>query len=194
MSEKRTDEILVVARDGAVIARVPRDAERVVVDAVPLHRKPTDVPKLLRGAVEALQKQAATVDVTLSVDADAKVPRANVDAEKVAWAITTLVGNALRYARHGSRRMPGGMIRVRVGTDHDALVITVEDDGPGIPDDKCARLFERAGDEVKHGSGLGLLVVHDVAVAHGGTVAVTAKCEAFTSGTTVTMRLPLDGK
>jgi signal transduction histidine kinase len=193
MSEKPAGELVVVARDGTVIARVPRDAERVVVDAVPLHPSPTDVPKLLKGAVEALQKQAAAVDVTLTVEADAKVPRANVDAEKVAWAVTLLVGNALRYARHGSRRMPGGTIRVRVGADDASLVITVEDDGPGIPDDKCACLFERTG-EVKHGSGLGLLVVHDVVTAHGGTVAVTAKCEAFTSGTTVTMRFPLDGK
>ncbi len=194
MNEKPAAELVVVARDGTVIARVPRDAERVVVDAVPLHRAPTDVPKLLNGAVEALQKQAAAVDVTLSVEASAKIPRANVDAEKVAWAVTLLVGNALRYARHGSRRMPGGTIRVRVGADDASLVIVVEDDGPGIPDGKCARLFERTGDEVKHGSGLGLLVVHDVVSAHGGTVAVTAKCEAFTSGTTVTIRLPLDGK
>ncbi len=192
MTKESTDEIVVLARDGSILGKVPPGARSVVIDAVPLHRTPTDVPALLRGAVEALEKQAATVDVTLSVEADAKVPRANVDAEKIAWAVTTLVGNALRYARHGSRRMPGGTIRVRVRADGASLVIAVEDDGPGIPDEKCAELFARTG-EVKHGSGLGLLVVHDVVVAHGGTVAVTAKCEAFTSGTTVTMRVPLDG-
>jgi len=184
------EETLIVARDGTVIARVSSGAPRIVVDAVPLHRTPTDVPKLLNGAVEALRKQAEAVDVSIAIEAASKLPRANVDAEKIAWAVTTLVGNALRYARHGSRRMPGGSIRVRVRAEGATLVIVVEDDGPGIPADKCAHLFDRTG-EVRHGSGLGLLVVHDVVVAHGGSVTVTAKQEAFASGTTVTMKLPL---
>jgi signal transduction histidine kinase len=187
---EKPSELVIVARDGSVIAKVPRDVGRVVVDAVPLHRAPTDVVTLLRGAVEALRAQAAAIDVSLVVEGDAKVPRATVDAEKIAWAVTTLVGNALRYARRGSRRMPGGSIRVRVAVEASSLAIVVEDDGPGIPDDKCANLFHRGG-EVRHGSGLGLLVVHDVVTAHGGTVDVTAKCEAFASGTTVTLRLPL---
>ena len=188
-----TNETVVVTRDGTVIAKVPTGAVRVVVDAVPLHRQGTDVPGLLVSAMEALQQQAQSLDVALTVEAEQSLPSAHVDPEKIAWAVTTLVGNALRYARRGSRRMPGGTIRVRVRRDGRDLLIAVEDDGPGIPDEKCARLFERSGDP-KHGSGLGLLVVHDVVAAHGGSVAVTAKCEAFTSGTTVTMRLPLDGR
>jgi signal transduction histidine kinase len=187
----KTRETLVVARDGSVIAKVAAGEERVVVDAVPLHRAPTDVVALLKGAVEGLQMQAKAVDVSIAVEAASKVPRANVDAEKIAWAVTTLVGNALRYARRGSRRMPGGTIRVRVGVDGAWLVVAVEDDGPGIPEEKVAKLFER-GAEVRHGSGLGLLVVHDVMIAHGGSVAVSAKVEAFASGTTVTLRFPID--
>jgi signal transduction histidine kinase len=161
-----------------------------VVEGVPLHRTPTDVPTLLRGAVEALEKQAAALDVGVTVDAPADLPQVRLDAEKIAWAVTTLVGNALRYVRRGTRRLPGGAIRVRVFVDRPWLAIAVDDDGPGIPQDKCTKLFSR-GVGVRHGAGLALMVVRDVIVAHGGRIDVESKCDAFASGTSVTLRVPL---
>lgn len=157
--------------------------------AIPLRRKPTDVPALLRGTVETLREQAAAIDVELSIEAPADVPAVDVDAEKIAWAVATLVGNALRYVRHGTRLRPGGNIRVRVGADAGAIVVAVEDDGPGIPPEKVAQLFVR-GAGVTHGTGLGLMLIEDVVAAHGGTVDVTSRHGALDGGTTVTLRLP----
>jgi len=163
-----------------------------VPDSIPLRRKPTDVPALLRGTVETLREQAAALDVALSVDAPPDLPRAEVDAEKLAWAVATLVGNALRYVRRGTRLRPGGSIRVRIGAEAGFVVITVDDDGPGIPREKVAKLFER-GAGVTHGTGLGLMLIEDVVVAHGGTIAVTSRCEGLDGGTAVTLRLPVGG-
>ena len=117
------------------------------------------------------------------------MPAVDVDAEKIAWAVATLVGNALRYVRHGTRLRPGGNIRVRVGADAGAIVVAVEDDGPGIPPEKVAQLFVR-GAGVTHGTGLGLMLIEDVVAAHGGTVDVTSRHGALDGGTTVTLRLP----
>jgi signal transduction histidine kinase len=184
-------DVVVVGRDGTPIATTERDG-RIVCDAVPLHRAPTDVRTLLEGAVEAMQKQAAAVDVTLKVESAPDLPRVVIDPEKVAWAVTSLVGNALRYARRGTRVLPGGVIVVRLSvTDDGMLLIAVEDDGPGIPQEKVDKLFAR-GSGVRHGAGLGLLVVRDVVAAHGGSVDVKSHCDRFTSGTTVTLHLPIE--
>src|SRR5271170_3775724 len=120
------------------------------MDAIPLNRTPTDLPALLEGTVEALRQQATSVDVSLSIDAAPSLPLVRVDAEKIAWAVATLVGNALRYVRRGTRRLPGGSIRVRIRAEGNAAVIAVEDDGPGILAEKVENLFRR-GAGVTHG-------------------------------------------
>src|SRR5271166_5566117 len=158
-------------------------------DGIPLRRSWTDLVPLLTGTIETLQKQARALDVALTVDAEPGLPRVNVDAEKIAWTVATLVGNALRYVRRGTRRLPGGAVRVHLRADSGQVVVSVEDDGPGIPADKVANLFRR-DHIVTHGTGLALMLIQDVVTAHGGTVDVKSHCEALGSGTTVTLRLP----
>jgi signal transduction histidine kinase len=109
-----------------------------------------------------------------------------VDPEKVAWAVTTLVGNAWRYMRLGSRQ--GGTISVRAGFDpaSSQLIIEVQDDRPGVPANTVARLFRRDGLNVR-GAGLALLMIADVCAAHGGAVDVRSDTDASVHGTTVRM-------
>jgi two-component system sensor histidine kinase TctE len=160
------------------------------MDAIPLNRTSTDLLPLIEGTVETLRQQATALDVSLVVEAAPQVPQVRVDAEKIAWAVATLVGNSLRYVRHGTRRLPGGTIYVRIRIDGGAVVIEVEDDGPGIPAEKVANLFRR-GAGVTHGTGLALMLIQDVLVAHGGSVDVQSRTDALASGTMVTLRIPL---
>jgi signal transduction histidine kinase len=155
-----------------------------------LRRSATDLVALLTGTIEALAQQARALDVALAIDAERDLPRISVDGEKVAWAVATLVGNAFRYVRRGTRRLPGGSIRVHVRAEQGWLLVTVEDDGPGIPPDKVAKLFRR-GEGVTHGTGLALMLIEDVVAAHGGAIDVQSKCEGFGSGTAITLRLPM---
>jgi signal transduction histidine kinase len=159
------------------------------VDCIPLRRRPTDLVSLLTGTIETLQEQARALDVTLGIHAPAGLAPVDVDAEKLAWAVATLVGNAFRYVRRGTRRLPGGSIHVRLHAGEGVVSVSVEDDGPGIPPDKVARLFVR-GQGVTHGTGLALMLMQDILAAHGGTIDVKCQCDAFASGTTVTLRLP----
>ena len=154
--------------------------------SIPLRLAPTDLRALLVGALEVMKQQADAIEIALDVDVADDVPRANVDAEKIAWAVTTLVGNAMRFVRKGSRHLPGGTITVRVGRDEHEIAIRVEDDGPGIPKEKLPWLFERAPGTV-HAAGLALMMVRDVAVAHGGSVDVASA----PGHTCITLHLPI---
>jgi signal transduction histidine kinase len=158
-------------------------------DVIPLHRVATALPELLHTTIEAMQKQAEALEVNLTVDAAPDLPLAYVDPDKIAWAVATLVGNSLRYVRHGTRRLPGGVIRVHVAFEAGSTVITVEDDGPGIPAEKVRGLFQRRRGGT-HGAGLALLLIQDVVEAHGGTVEVQSRHGERQSGTLVRLRLP----
>ncbi len=149
----------------------------------------TNLPALLLGALEPLQTQAQHLDVSLRLEGPESLPPVMIDPEKIAWAVTTLVGNAMRFVKRGNRHMPGGSITVRLAREGDDVLVSVEDDGPGIPEGKVPYLFKRAPGAV-HAAGLALMLVHDVAVAHGGSVEVESHTEGRERGTRITIRLP----
>ncbi|HZP47310.1 MAG TPA: HAMP domain-containing sensor histidine kinase, partial [Vicinamibacterales bacterium] len=159
-------------------------------DAIPLRRETADIRDLFRWALDVLRGQAATFDVGLDVRVDDDVPTAvSVDARKVAWAITSLVGNALRYVRRGSKTMPGGTIVVHVSRELGQVVIAVQDDGPGIPSERLQMLFNPSPPTST--VALGLAMVKDVVEAHGGSFAIESDTRAPSHGTTVRLTLPV---
>jgi signal transduction histidine kinase len=174
------------------VAELDATVELVAVPAVGLHRIPTDVHAILRYAMTALERQARALDVELGMTADPGVPAAILlDPEKIAWAVSALVGNAMRYVRHGTRQMPGGSISVTASLDEAAgdLVITVADDGPGIAAELRGRLFHRAPG-APLATGLALVVVRDIVAAHGGSLDLESSTGALDHGTTVRIRIP----
>jgi signal transduction histidine kinase len=180
-----------VALDGGA-----RTVQLVAIEALAVRRTPTDVRALLTSKLDVLSFQATASDVTLSVVVAGDVPSVvYLDSEKVAWAVTTIVGNALRYVRSGTRRMPGGTINVRAGFDHTSSQVTIEvqDDGPGIPADTVTRLFRRDGLNVR-GAGLALLLISDICAAHGGTIDLRSNTGTVEHGTAVRLVFPARGK
>jgi signal transduction histidine kinase len=167
-----------------------RRLQLVAIEALAIRRAPTDVRALLASKLSVLSFQAAAVDVTLNIVVADDVPAiVLLDSEKVAWAVTTLVGNALRYVRSG-RRIPGARIDVRAAFDPatSEVAIEVQDNGPGIPADTVTRLFRRDGLNVR-GAGLALLLMSDICLAHGGTVDVRSSVDVSKHGTTVRLTL-----
>jgi signal transduction histidine kinase len=163
----------------------------IAIAALPIRKMSIDFRGLLPPTMAVLRRQAEAIDGSLTLTIADDVPaQLTLDAEKVAWAVTTLVGNALRYIRSGTRRMPGGAIAVEMSHDAAAneVTISVQDDGPGIPADKVAHLFDRNG---RPQGGLALLLVRDIVVAHGGRCDVQSRTEAFDHGTTVRLTLPV---
>jgi signal transduction histidine kinase len=83
----------------------------------------------------------------------------------------------------------GGHIRIATRKTDDKVIISVSDDGPGIPPDVLPRIFDPffTTKDVGQGSGLGLSIVHGIVERHGGTIAVDSK---MGRGTTFTVTLP----
>jgi signal transduction histidine kinase len=187
-NSSRAATFIVPLRSGQKRLRV----HLTVVDALAVHRVPTDLRTLLPCALDALRRQAQSLDVALHIDVQGALPHTVLlDANKVAWAVTALVGNALRYVPHGSPVMPGGTIAVhaRYSDAMREIAIEVQDDGPGIPADRLPRLFEAGSDPGR--GGLGLLMVRDVVVAHGGHIEVESHERGAERGTTVRLTLPV---
>jgi signal transduction histidine kinase len=157
---------------------------------IPLRLRPTDLRALLRSHLVVMRAQAAAVDVSLTAVIADNVPDVvQLDPEKVGWAITTLIGNALRYVRHGSRQQSGAIaVSVTNDTAHSSVIVEVRDDGPGIVPAAVRRLFNV--DDPHGPSGLGLLLVYDIVVAHGGSVEVTSSTGLKDSGTTIRFSIP----
>jgi NtrC-family two-component system sensor histidine kinase KinB len=164
----------------------------VAIEALPIRRTATDIRDLLASKLAVMSFQARGDDVTVSIEVANDVPPVvQLDSEKVAWAVTTLVGNALRYVRSASRRLNSQTVAVTTGYDpaKSEITIDVQDDGPGIPADTVNRLFKRDGLNVR-GAGLALLLIRDITAAHGGRVEVRSNTAPVAHGTTIRLTLP----
>jgi signal transduction histidine kinase len=183
------------ASPAPVAITVPLRSQRrlhlTVVEAMPVRRITTDLRRLLPSTLEVLARQAKSLDVALTIDIQKDLDPISLDAEKIAWVVTALVGNALRYVRHGSYTRPGGTVTVRATCSADAREVTIEtqDDGPGIPPDALRTLSadQRTGTRI----GLGLSMVREAVVAHGGTMAILTNTDDLHRGTTIRIRLPV---
>jgi len=163
---------------GDLLLLARADARREV------RREPTDLAAVVREAAAELGSGAP--DDRLSVATrPALVQGARDDLHRAAL---NLMENALRHTPEGTP------VRVTVGPDGDAVVLVVEDDGPGIPPELRERVFDRfvrgSGDHGT-GSGLGLAIVRAVAEFHGGTISVAEPASG--TGTRFVLRLPAAG-
>lgn len=155
--------------------------ELVLVEALPMHRAATRPSDLVMRTLDIFVSQAKSNAIDLTVEQEEGIPATlHIDGEKIAWALSTLVANALRYARQHVR------INVRLDEESKELVINVSDDGPGIPDAKVRWLFDR-DPESGQSTGLALPMVRDVMSAHRGNVSVQSLPG---QGTRFTLRLP----
>jgi signal transduction histidine kinase len=181
---------------GRSAAEAIADGHRVIhvlaVDSVVIRRRATNLRELLPSKLAVLVSQADGAGVRLTIDVAENVPDVvTIDAEKISWGVTTLVGNALRYVQAPSRRLGGRVITVRATFDRAAgvVAIVIADDGPGIPADTVGRLFAGDGLNVR-GAGLSLLLVKDVMAAHGGGVDVRSRTGADDHGTAIELTFP----
>jgi two-component system OmpR family sensor kinase len=158
----------------------------------PLNLAPVDLLTLAADAVQDARMVAPGRPIDLSVAPGAAF-LVDGDESRLRQVIGNLVNNALTHTP------PDTPVRVKIASgklDHDtpAVVLDVEDDGPGMERDQAQRVFERfyradqARNRASGGTGLGLAIVSGLVAAHGGTVSVrTAPGE----GADFQVRLPL---
>jgi two-component system phosphate regulon sensor histidine kinase PhoR len=173
--EARQRFLEIIQRHAARMERLVKDLLRLArLDARQelLERVPTDVPALLRGIVDDMTPAIAGKDLAVSVDAAPGMPLLWLDGTKLHDIVRNLVENAVNYTQSG------GAVRVQAACASDELIVTVIDNGPGIPAEDLGRVFERFYRVDKSrgrpgGTGLGLAIVKHLADLHGGSVTVT---------------------
>lgn len=165
----------------------------LAVSAIPLRPVDVALDTLIRRALQPLTVQADSAHVALRVETADDLPkRIAIDGEKIAWAATVLVGNALRHVRRGSAHLPGGQIVVRLAYKplQRMISIHVEDDGDGMSPTVQRWLLEE-NPETGQAAGIALRLVHDVVTAHGGGMVIKTSTEPGDRGTGVTLWLPV---
>jgi signal transduction histidine kinase len=108
-----------------------------------------------------------------------------VDAMMLRRALDNLVRNAVQAI---SARTTNGKIEVRVHREGQNAVIEVADNGPGIPPQQIARVFDPYFTTKSEGTGLGLAIVKKVVLEHGGAVSASS---SDLGGAAFVVRLPL---
>lgn len=136
---------------------------------ITLHPQLTSIHPIIERVLDELQSPAAQKTIALQNFVPSDLV-ANADADRVEQVIFNLVDNAIKYGR------PGGHITIAAESLPNALQISVQDDGPGIPPDAQDRIFERfyrvdrARSRDQGGTGLGLAIVKHIIQSHGGKV------------------------
>jgi two-component system OmpR family sensor kinase len=150
---------------------------------LPLRR--VDLRQAVDRAAAMLQPLLEDRDVTLVVDGQAPLVLGDVD--RLQQVVANLLDNASRIVGEGGR------VDVVLGEDDGQSLLTVADNGPGIPEEDIPRLFDRfyrpqrSRDRSSGGAGLGLAIVRAIVTAHGGSIEAANRVEG---GFRFTVRLP----
>lgn len=147
-----------------------------------------DFGKLLRTLVENSELVSRARNIEVLLEDRAHVQTFYFDMEKLLIALQNIVDNAIKYT------LPGGRVTITTEKQGDYVQIKIQDTGVGIPKDEVHKLFSKffRATNVIHlqtdGSGLGLFIVKNIILRHGGQIWVDS---IEGKGTTFTIIIPL---
>jgi signal transduction histidine kinase len=172
-------------------ARQTRRLQALTEDLLLLARLDTRTPIAgpetvdLTALASRLTEQYPLTERPLTLTCDSTAPaHAHGNPDEYERLLRNLIDNAARHAAH--------RIQITIRNQDDWIVLTVHDDGPGVPTEDAERIFERfvrlddARSRDHGGTGLGLAIARDLAHRHGGTLTLTPR----TLGACFQLRLP----
>lgn len=146
------------------------DVEKIESGKMTFALKPVELRALAEHAIEANKGFAEGFGVTVRLDPSSVEAAVRVDPDRMTQVIINLLSNAVKFSP------PGGEVVVRIANDGSRARLSVQDHGPGIPEDYRERIFEKfvqvdATDaRQKGGTGLGLSIVKQIMLRLGGDV------------------------
>jgi signal transduction histidine kinase len=156
-----------------VVAETDR-LERLVGDVLDLaklqahrftvRREEVDLERLLDHAYGAFAEEARRREIDYSISGIEAAPVIVSDGDRVLQVITNLLSNAFRWTPDGGR------IELRLASANGVVSVDVVDSGPGVPASQRARIFEAFVSQDADGTGLGLPIARELAVALGGGI------------------------
>lgn len=182
MMERQVDHMVRLVDDLMEVSRITRGK-------VELRRQRVDLREIAHTAVETSRPliDAGTHELVVSL-CDAPVVL-DADAVRLTQAVANLLNNSAKYTDRGGR------IALTVSREADSGVVSIRDNGSGIPPDMLAKVFDlftqvdRTYSRAQGGLGIGLTLVRSMVDMHGGTV--EARSEGAGRGSEFIVRLPL---
>ena len=163
------------------------DASRMRYDKVDLQRRLIDLRDVIDATMDATRPHAARRSVTVDVDVSCGPVQVNGDASRLQQVVVNLTQNAINHSRDR------GHVTVSLSVDDEHAIISVRDDGAGIPAEALPQVFEpffQASPTGNNGGlGLGLSLAQAVAFGHNGRI--TAESEGIGKGAVFKLYLPL---
>ena len=154
-----------------------------------LRRRRVELASIIHQAIETVRPLVECARHELEVDLPPDPVHIDGDPMRLAQVFSNLLNNACKYTE------PGGHIRLKAALDGSDIVVSVGDDGMGIPPDKLQTIFEmfaqvdRTLERSQSGLGIGLTIVKRIVEMHGGSIQVQS--DGPGQGTTFHVRLPV---
>ena len=159
---------------------------RLEAGAVTYEMGPVPLGTVLDAAAGMIGPQASAKRITFTLEPCPPTVHALADASKLEQILLNLVSNAVKFTK------PGGHVSIRCVAEDDHVMTCVQDNGPGIPADRLADIFEpfvqldRALGNPREGVGLGLAISRDLARGMQGDLTVES---TLGKGSTFTVSL-----
>ncbi|MGH7144887.1 MAG: sensor histidine kinase, partial [Planctomycetota bacterium] len=156
--------------------------------------RPTAVRSLVDDLLMLYRHQLIKNNVAVEVDVPLDLPQVHVDPDQIKQVFLNLLANAVDAIQGMGRNPPGGAIMITADTTvspegHGELVFLFRDDGPGIPAESRAHIFDAFYTTKTTGTGLGLAISSRIMKNHGGSLALESDA---TAGTTFVVRIPIN--
>jgi signal transduction histidine kinase len=174
-----------------VVAAETDRLERLVGDVLDLaklqaHRftvrqEEVDLGRVLDHAFGAFAEEARRRAIDYRLETDGEAPVILSDGDRVLQVISNLLSNAFRWTPDGGR------IELQLAAGNGAVRVDVVDTGPGVPPEKRSRIFEAFVSEDLNGTGLGLPIARELALALGGRIELESE---FGNGSRFRLVLP----
>lgn len=158
-----------VQRVAAIVSNL-----RWVARTAPPKMEPVPLDDLVESALEMVRVRLRRHHIEIRIE-PAGVPTLVCVPTQISQVLLNLLINACQAIESG--RADGGLIRFTSAPEGAMAVLTVEDNGPGIPEDAIPRLFDPffTTKSVGEGTGLGLFICHGIVTGHGGRIDVESR-------------------
>ncbi len=150
-----------------------------------MEAEPLGLANIVAEVVSVLEVQAKQRHITIGVEPQPSLPELWGDRELIRVAVRNLVSNAIKFSHDG------GQIHIAMGYNDGSFKFSIQDEGPGIPEDALPHLFDKffrvpATNGVP-GTGMGLALAREAVMAHGGRIEVESTAG---KGSRFTVTLP----
>jgi PAS domain S-box-containing protein len=168
-SDKLREAVSEIVNDGtrasAVISRI-----RALLQKSAPERVAVDINQVIQEVTMLLRRELIRNRVSLRTDLDPDLPRVSADRVQLQQVLINLVMNGIEAMRMASDR-PRELI-IKSARHADAVLVQVQDSGPGIEPQLAARIFEPFFTTKVEGIGMGLSISHSIIESHGGHLSI----------------------